>query len=144
MKTIEILETLQEKMIASEKVEEILSSIMLHNSIMQDLITHTDDESLNMTWRKIFRVLIEEYKKFGHPETVFDLNHSKNNIPSQVYHYSVVVYTQRECKDAKIAIKAIGLIPDEMCYSIRRVETDNGYITLETNKDDVCIFTVHQ
>ena len=143
VKTIEILETLQEKMIASEKVEEILSSIMLHNSIMQDLITHTDDESLNMTWRKIFRVLIEEYKKFGHLETVFDLNHSKNNIPSQVYHYSVVVYTQRECKDAKIAIKAIGLIPDEMCYSIRRAETENGYITLETNKDDVCIFTAN-
>ena len=46
------MEDMEKRLIASLKVEEILASIMLHESIMSDLLQHTDKSSLNKTWRK--------------------------------------------------------------------------------------------
>ena len=54
IKTIEWMEDMEKKILASQKVEEILASIMLHESIMADLLTHSDRNSLNRTWRKVF------------------------------------------------------------------------------------------
>ena len=58
IKTIRWMEEVEKRLVASEKVEEILASIMLHESIMSDLLQHTDKRSLNRTWEKVFKVLI--------------------------------------------------------------------------------------
>ena len=59
IKTIEWMEKMEKKLVASQKVEEILASIMLHESIMADLLKHSDKNSLNRTWRKVFKIMIE-------------------------------------------------------------------------------------
>ena len=50
IRTMRWMEDMEKRLIASQRVEEILASIMLHESIMSDLLQHTDKRSLNRTW----------------------------------------------------------------------------------------------
>ena len=147
IKTIRWMEEVEKRLVASEKVEEILASIMLHESIMSDLLQHTDKRSLNRTWEKVFKVLIEIYTKNGFskaaPEDI-RLVDNDSLLPNEVYHYTVIAHTNDNCKYAKIKIKAVGIIPSLECF---KPHEDNdftsrkGFIKLKTDKENMCIFT---
>ena len=147
IKTIKWMEDMEKRLIASEKVEEILASIMLHESIMADLLQHTDKSSLNRTWRKVFKILIETYTRNGFstaaPEDI-KVADNENLLPNEVYHYTVTVHTNDNCKNAKIKIKAVGIIPSSECFiphEDNHITSVNGYIKLKTDNKNTCIYT---
>ena len=147
IKTIEWMEDMEKKLVASQKVEEILASIMLHESIMADLIKQPDKDSLNRTWRKVFKIMIETYAKNGFskaaPEEIH-LEENDNLLPREAYHYTVTVHTNDNCKHAKIKIKAVGVIPHSDClfpYDENYTNTEKGYIKLKTDRNETCIYT---
>ena len=147
IKTIEWMEDMEKKILASQKVEEILASIMLHESIMADLLTHSDRNSLNRTWRKVFKIMIDTYTQNGFSEaSPEDINFEAedNLLPREVYHYTVIVHTNDNCNNAKIKIKAVGIIPDTDClkpHEDNPTTTTKGYMKLLTENENICIYT---
>ena len=147
IRTMRWMEDMEKRLIASQRVEEILASIMLHESIMSDLLQHTDKSSLNRTWRKVFKILIETYTKNGFsaaaPEDI-KVADNDNLLPNEVYRYTVTVHINDNCKDAKIKIKAVGIIPSLECckpHEDNNITSVNGYIKLKTEDNNTCIFT---
>ena len=147
IRTIRWMEDMEKRLVASQKVEEILASIMLHESIMSDLLKHKDKSSLNRTWRKVFRTVIDFYTRHGFSKAApKDINIADNDhlLPSDVYHYTVTVHTNHDCKYARIKIKAIGIIPSTRCLKPHE-NNDNttlkGYTKLRTENENLCIYT---
>ena len=66
LETARILVEFEKRLSASTRVEEILASIMLHESILSDLLQHSDS---NRTWKKIFKHQIREFKELGFIES---------------------------------------------------------------------------
>ena len=67
-----------------------------------------------------------------------------NLLPHEVYHYTVIVHTNDNCSNAKIKIKAVGIIPDSDCLKPHKdnpTTTTKGYIKLSTENNNTCIFT---
>ena len=58
METAHLLIDLEKRITANAKVEEILASIFLHESIMSDLLQHSDNKELNRTWKRILKYQI--------------------------------------------------------------------------------------
>ena len=119
LETEKILAEFEKRLKANSRVEEILASILLHESIMRDLLSNTDS---NRTWKKIFKHQIEEFKKLGLIEQHEDLilGRKENLLPTGTYKLRATVHKNRDCGETKITIKAIGLIPDKKCLQLHK------------------------
>ena len=142
LETEKILAEFEKRLKANSRVEEILASILLHESIMRDLLSNTDS---NRTWKKIFKHQIEEFKKLGLIEQHEDLilGRKENLLPTGTYKLRATVHKNRDCGETKITIKAIGLIPDKKCLQLHKNQ-DKDFVrllpsTFEATKNH-CIF----
>ena len=140
LETARILAEFEKRLTANERVEEILASIMLHESIMSDLLRKSDN---NRTWKKIFKYQIKEFKELGFIDEVeeIELGREDNLLPKGSYTFvsSVHKNRDRDCGETRITIKAIGLIPDKECFHLHSKQ-DKDYIRLQSKFDNLCIF----
>ena len=136
--TARLLAEFEKKLSANTRVEEILASIMLHESILSDLLQHSDS---NRTWKKIFKHQIREFKELGFidEEEEITLGREENLLPKGTYKFESSVHKNRDCGETNITIKAIGLIPGKTCFALYR-EQDKEYIRLQSDINNLCIF----
>ena len=140
LETAKILAEFEKRLSANERVEEILASIMLHESILRDLMLHSDD---NRTWKKIFKHQIREYKELGFIDEIeeIELGRKDNLLPKGSYKFVSSVHKNKDCGETMITIKAIGLIPEKTCFHLHwNNEPDEDYIRLQSSIDNLCIF----
>lgn len=138
LETARILAEFEKRLNANSRVEEILASIMLHESILSDLLQNSDS---NRTWKKIFKHQIKEFKELGlidEDDDIF-LGREENLLPKGTYKFESSVHKNRDCGETRVTIKAIGLIPDKTCFHLHR-EQDEDYTKLQTSTNITCIF----
>ena len=143
METTHILAELEKRISANAKVEEILASIFLHESIMRDLIHSSDNTEINRTWKRILKHQILEYEKLGlikkDDEEV--LGSHENLLPKNTYKITASVQKNKDCGKTRITIKAVGLIPDAKCLELHENQNKGGdYVKLKTSIRDICVF----
>ena len=140
LETARILVEFEKRLSASTRVEEILASIMLHESILSDLLQHSDS---NRTWKKIFKHQIREFKELGFidEEEEITLGREENLLPKGTYKFESSVHKNRDCGETNITIKAIGLIPGKTCFDLHKEQDkDKEYIRLHSDINNLCIF----
>ena len=140
--TTRLLADLEKRLNANARVEEVIASIFLHESIMSDLI-HADNRELNRTWKKILKYQIKEYEERGFTKNTVEevLGSAHDSLPKGTYKIEATVHKNKDCDKTRITIKAVGLIPDKSCLQLHSdQEKDGDYIRLLTNIKDVCVF----
>ena len=142
MGTTHLLADLEKRLNANARVEEVIASIFLHESIMSDLI-HADSRELNRTWKKILKYQIKEYEERGFIKNTVeeDLGSAHDSLPKGTYKIKATVHKNKDCDKTRITIKAVGLIPDKSCLQLHSDQEKEGdYIRLRTNTKDMCVF----
>ena len=143
METAHILADLEKRITANAKVEEILASIFLHESIMSDLLQHSDNKELNRTWKRILKYQIKEYVSTGFTKNTVEevLGSVESLLPRGTYKIEATVHKNLICGETKITIKAVGLVPDKSCLRRYSDQGDEDDITrLQTNTPGICVF----
>ena len=143
METAHLLIDLEKRITANAKVEEILASIFLHESIMSDLLQHSDNKELNRTWKRILKYQIKEYVAAGFTKNTVEevLGSAESLLPKGTYKIEATVHKNKDCGETKITIKAVGLVPDKSCLRRYIDQGDEDDITrLQTNTPGICIF----
>ena len=138
-----ILAEFEKHIDANEKIDEILASIFLHESIMTDLLQRPGSKRMNRTWKKIFKEQIRLYKELGFIEESDEeiLGMEDNLLPKGSYSFKATVHKNEDCGETRIKIRAVGLIPDETCYYKHTYNNDTSLITLKADTSNKCIFT---
>ena len=143
METTHLLADLEKRINAHGRVEEVIASIFLHESIMRDLIHSTDNNELNRTWKRILKHQILEYEKLGLIKNTAEevLGSSENSLPKGTYKIRAKVHKNKDCGKTRITITAVGLIPDKSCLELHSdQDKDRGFTRLKTTTQDMCVF----